>query len=106
MRTEGMPQGMHTGFSHPCLCVVLFDQLPDTTGIQRCPISGEKERLLINNVVLPVPVCQIPLERPFQLRHQRDGSLLFPLPLPDGKFVMEKIDIPYLQVSKFTLTNP
>jgi hypothetical protein len=76
MRAEGVTQGMHPGFSDPCLGVVLFDEFADTTGIQRRAVSGKKERLLINDVVLPVAVCQIPPQCPFQLWHQGNGSLL------------------------------
>ena len=52
MCAEGMPEGMHSGFPHPCLCVILFNKLADTAGIERCAVTGEKERLLINDVVL------------------------------------------------------
>ena len=34
MRAEGMPKGMNSGFSHPGLCIVLFDYFTDTTWIQ------------------------------------------------------------------------
>ena len=33
MRAEGVTQGMHSGFSHPCFCIVFFDQFTDTAGI-------------------------------------------------------------------------
>ena len=34
MRAEGMPEGMHTGFSDPRLCIVLLDEFPDTARIE------------------------------------------------------------------------
>ena len=33
MRAEGMPEGMYSGFSHPGLFIILFDQFPDTAWI-------------------------------------------------------------------------
>src|SRR6516165_9867891 len=106
MRAERMPKCMHAGFSHTCFRIVLFDQFPDTASIERRAVSGEKERLVINNVVLLVTICQIPLQRPFQLRHEGNLALFLPLPLSDDQLVMEKINIPYLQGRQFTLPNP
>ena len=57
--TEGVTQGMHPGFSHSCLGVILFNEFPDTTRIQRRTVSGKKERLLIKDIVLPFPILYI-----------------------------------------------
>src|SRR5215510_3263318 len=93
MSAERMPEGMYSGFSDPCFRVVLFDQFPDTAWIQRCTVSGEKERLDINNVCLPFPFVHISQERPFEFRHEWNRSLLFPLAFSHCQLIMNVIDI-------------
>jgi len=88
-----MPEGMHPGFPHPCFSVILFDEFADTAWIKGSAIAREKERLVINDVVLPVAVCQISLKRPFQLRHQGDGPFLFPLPFSHSQLIMCEVYI-------------